>query len=291
MRCVATDPDAHIELFDEAGRSRGHYSNRNRLNGLTGREWVFSSRSVIAKTYPPSYQHALRNRHGGQKPPELCAEIIQMFTKPGGRVLDPMMGVGGTLLGAHISGRSAVGIEIEPAWVDVYHEVCRLESIEPMRTHVGDCRDVLKTMPDEFDFLLTDVPYWNMDTAPRSRGKFKRVGQASENGKIRKNLSRFNAMPAQDKCSWLEQMAEIFRLCRSKIRHNGYMAVFVGEMYQDGEYHFLPADLAQVVARENWKPKANLIWYDTGKQLHIYGYRYAFIPSIIHQSILIFRNE
>jgi hypothetical protein len=34
-----------------------------------------------------------------------------------------------------------------------------------------------------------------------------------------------------------------------------------------------------------------LIWYDVSKSLHIYGYQYEYIPSMIHQNILVFRKE
>jgi hypothetical protein len=37
--------------------------------------------------------------------------------------------------------------------------------------------------------------------------------------------------------------------------------------------------------------KANLIWYDVAKRLHVYGYKYEFIPSMLHQNILVFRNQ
>ena len=94
-----------IELFDDQGVSRGFYSPKNRVNDLTGKEWVFWTRSVITKPYPPNMQHKLRSRHGGQKPPELCRDIINIFTKKGGSVLDPFMGVGGVLLGAALAGR------------------------------------------------------------------------------------------------------------------------------------------------------------------------------------------
>ena len=108
---------AKRELHDAEGNSRGWYSEANRVNDLTGREWVFWSRSVITKPYPPNLQHALRNRHGGQKPPELCADLVRAFSKEGQRVLDPFMGVGGVLLGASLAGRAATGIEINPEWI------------------------------------------------------------------------------------------------------------------------------------------------------------------------------
>ncbi|HEQ71868.1 MAG TPA: class I SAM-dependent methyltransferase, partial [Spirochaetia bacterium] len=80
--------DKH-ELFDTDGNSRGYYSSNNKLNDLTGKEWLFWTRSVISKPYPPNLQHALRSRHGGQKPPELCRDLISVFTKQGAWVLDP----------------------------------------------------------------------------------------------------------------------------------------------------------------------------------------------------------
>ena len=48
----------------------------NTLNDLTGAEWKFSTKSVINKPYPVNMQHKLRSQHGGQKPPQLCADLI-----------------------------------------------------------------------------------------------------------------------------------------------------------------------------------------------------------------------
>ena len=36
--------------------------------------------------------------------------------------------------------------------------------------------------------------------------------------------------------------------------------------------------------------QANLVWYDVSKKLHIYGYRYRYIPSLVHQNVLVFRK-
>ena len=95
-----------IELFNEQGNSRGYYSPLNKLNDLTGKEWLFWTRSVISKVYPSNLQHKLRSVHGGQKPPALCADLIKIFTKQGQHVLDPFMGVGGVLLGAALTSRN-----------------------------------------------------------------------------------------------------------------------------------------------------------------------------------------
>jgi DNA modification methylase len=277
-----------IELFD-GSISRGFYSTKNRLNNLTGREWVYWSKSVITKPYPPNFQHSLRSKHGGQKPPDLCADLIKTFTKEGQSILDPFMGVGGTLIGASIVKRKAVGIEIQKEWIDIYLQVCELEGIDKQAVFFGDSRTVLDTIKDEFDFVLTDVPYWNIDKLPKSTGKYKKVGETSRKPPTSK-LTAFNGK-MQSKDEWLEEMSVIFRKTYGKLKKNGYLAAFIGEMYRGGRYHFLPYELAVVLEKIGYTPKANLVWYDGSNKLHVYGYLYEYIPSLIHQNILIFRKE
>ena len=147
---------------------------------------------MIHRPYPPNCQHALRRLHGGQKPPDLCADLIRVFTKRDALVLDPFMGVGGTLLGAARAGRRALGIEINARWIEIYREVCRREGITRFPAHTGEAASVLEHVDGPFDLVLTDVPYWNMDVAPRSKGRYKRVGSAAQPAAPNR-LGRFGA--------------------------------------------------------------------------------------------------
>jgi len=280
------------ELIGEDGSSRGFYSEDNRVNDLTGREWVFWTRSVITKPYPPNLQHSLRNRHGGQKPPDLCADLLRVFTKEGQVVLDPFMGVGGTLLGASRCGRRAVGIEVNPEWIGIYKEVCARENLAVQEVVEGDAASALRARDGQsFDCVLTDVPYWTMDTVSRSRGTFKQVGKPARPVRASK-LSAFQPGTYRTKAEWLERMEEVFTLAASLLKTSGYLLSFIGDMYRDNRYHCLSAELAGVIARVpgmTWK--ASLVWYDVSKKLHLYGYQYSYIPSLIHQNILVFRKE
>ena len=280
------------ELRDEDGRSRGFYSEDNRVNDLTGKEWVFWTRSVITRPYPPNLQHALRSRHGGQKPPDLCADLIRTFTKAGQRILDPFMGVGGVLLGASLCGRAALGIDINPEWISIYREVCAREGLPEQEALTGDARDTLRTLEGRrFDFVLTDVPYWKMDTAARSRGTWKKVGEKAKPARPSK-LSAFHAGQYTSKDDWRAQMEEVFSLAAGLLADRGYLAAFIGDMYRENRYHCLSAELAEVISGiPGMVWKANLVWYDVSKKLHLYGYQYSYIPSMIHQNVLVFRKE
>ncbi len=280
------------ELVDENGKSRGFYSESNRVNDLTGREWVFWTRSVITKPYPPDLQHALRSRHGGQKPPALCADLIRAFTKSGDAILDPFMGVGGVLLGASLAGRKATGIEIDSRWIAIYRDVCAREGLGEQETVLGDaCAALAEMKGRSFDCVFTDVPYWKMDKASRSRGTFKRVGEAARPARASK-LSAFGGGEYASKADWLSHMGDVFSLSAGLLRPQGYLLSFIGDMYREGQYHCLSAELAQVIASVPgmvWK--ANIVWYDVSKKLHLYGYQYSYIPSLIHQNVLVFRKE
>jgi SAM-dependent methyltransferase len=280
------------EILDENGRSRGYYSENNRVNDLTGREWVFWTRSVITKPYPPNLQHALRSRHGGQKPPDLCADLLKVFTKEGQSVLDPFMGVGGVLLGASLCGRTAVGVDINPEWIGIYREVCALEGIAEQQAIQSDARAALAEMAGRtFDCVLTDVPYWTMDSAGRSRGTFKRVGETARPVRSSK-LSRFNDHLYSTKEEWLAVMGEVFESAARLLRPAGYLLCFIGDMYRENRYHCLSAELAgRLSAIPGLVWKASLVWYDVSKKLHLYGYQYSYIPSLIHQNVLVFRRE
>lgn len=256
---------------------------RNTLNDLNGAEWKFSTKSVISKIFPINMQHKLRSQHGGQKPPELCADLIKTFTKGGHLVLDPLAGVGGTLLGASLCNREAIGIEINPEWAKVYKQVCELENLKEHKMIVGDAKEELpKFTKESVDFILTDVPYWNMDKVSQTRSKNARKSK----------LSKFNGHQEQTKEQWLEEMTSIFQKCSDPLKPGGYMGVFVGDMYRGKQYHILSAELANAISKiDGFILKSNLIWFDNSKMLHVYGYPHAFVPSMIHQNILIFRKE
>jgi DNA modification methylase len=266
---------------------------------LTGKEWVFSTKSVIPKGFPPSFQLKLRNKHGGQKPPELCEMIIKTFTKEGELVLDPFCGVGGTLFGCSLSKRSCIGVEINKEWIDIYYNVCDLESIEPHKVIHGDSREVLQNLieknNEKFDFLLTDVPYWKMDLVEKSKGVYKKVGEESKGVYSDKSkLSRFSDGSEhikQTKEEWELLIKDVFTRCFTLLKPGRYCAVFIGNMYHNGQYSLLNADIARILSQIGFVLKGEIVWYDVNKKLHLYGINYSWIPSITHQFIMIFRKE
>ncbi|ELY66973.1 DNA methyltransferase [Natrinema versiforme] len=335
---IDTDELADHQRYIEG---RGVYDERNRVNDLTGKEWKFATKSVIDESYPPAVQHDLRSEHGGQKPPRLCADLIDRFSKAGDTVLDPFAGVGGTLLGASFCEhegtglREAIGFERTERWIEIYREVLEQENDErrargepplaEQELRHGDCADLIEDVPDDsVDLLLTDVPYWDMDELEQTRneretresklGSFDGAATtATAGGDIddrgggtgdavtdiddtADGDDDFETTDGSDdhqtKAEWLADMAGKFDRFTEAVAPDGHVVVFIGDMYREQSYEFLSADLARAI--ESTAPltlAATLIWYDPTKDLHVYGYPFSFVPSMVHQNVLVFRLE
>ncbi|QFU81171.1 DNA methyltransferase [Natronorubrum aibiense] len=308
---VDTDSLADHQRYIEG---RGIYDERNRVNDLTGKEWKYATKSVLAEGYPPAVQHDLRSEHGGQKPPRLCAELIGRFSKAGDTVLDPFAGVGGTLLGASFCEhegtglRDAIGFERNERWIEIYETVLEHENEErrargeaplaEQELRHGDCADLIESIGDDsVDLLLTDVPYWHMDELEQTRNE--RETRESKLGAFDVDDADSDGTEetapdgaTQTKAEWLADMAEKFDRFTDAVTPDGHLVVFIGDMYRDQSYEFLSADLARAI--ESTAPvtlAANLIWYDPTKDLHVYGYPFSFVPSMVHQNVLVFRLE
>jgi DNA modification methylase len=79
--------------------------------------------------YPRSIVPAKRpkgSKHPTQKPVELMEWLIKTYTKPGDLILDPVCGVGSTLVAARNLGRRAIGVEVHDPYVELAIE--RLKS-------------------------------------------------------------------------------------------------------------------------------------------------------------------
>ncbi len=67
----------------------------------------------------PNKDQDVKTVHGTQKPVECMRRPIENNSSPGQAVYEPFMGSGTTLIAAEMSGRVCLGIELNPAYVDV----------------------------------------------------------------------------------------------------------------------------------------------------------------------------
>lgn len=74
------------------------------------------------------------NHHPTVKPTDLMRYLCRLVTPPGGTVLDPFAGSGSTLKASELEGFSAIGIELDPAYVEIARR--RIASDAPLFSQV-----------------------------------------------------------------------------------------------------------------------------------------------------------
>ncbi|WP_202919374.1 TRM11 family SAM-dependent methyltransferase [Saccharothrix deserti] len=105
--------------------------------------------------------------HPAKMLPEVVRHAVTHYTRPGELVLDPMCGIGTTLVEAVRLGRRAAGVEYEPHWVEVAQanlDLAREQGIDhDARVFHGDARQLVTLLPPEYvgqaALVVTSPPY------------------------------------------------------------------------------------------------------------------------------------
>ncbi len=276
------------------------YHLDNRLNDMNGREWTFFINSVFSTHYPTKgkegYAHEIRKVHPTPKPPQLMRDLICFFTKNNEIVFDSFMGVGGSLIGASLANRRALGIDLNPIYIDAYHRAVEELGINEQRTICGDCIEILKNKTFVEDYLneekislmLIDPPYGNMMSKEKTGGDISVYGK-----KATPFTNDARDLGNMDKESFLGALKESIELTLPFIKKRGYIVVFIKDMQpRKKEINLLHADVINKINEiKNIYYKGMKIWSDESTKLYPYGYPFCFVANQIHQYILVFRKE
>lgn len=104
--------------------------------------------------------------HPAKMLPAVVAHAIAAYTEPGEIVLDPMCGIGTTLVEAVHAGRRAVGVEYEVRWAEIARD--NLQLAGPVlrgagQVFTGDARHLDWLLPEQLrgqvSLIVTSPPY------------------------------------------------------------------------------------------------------------------------------------
>jgi len=235
-----------------------------------------------------------RKIHPSPKPPGLLKDIIRFFTKSESVILDPFVGVGGTLLGAALAGggRKAIGIELEQKYKEAYLKVCEKEKLERMEFVIGDSKQVLaewqRMRKKQFDLVIADPPYSDMMQRKRT-GKTGKRGQGKDGTPYSRRDCDLGNMP---EVKFLESLREIVDLATSFLKRDRYLVLFCKDFQpKNKDTNLLHCKVINKINEiEFLEYKGMRIWHDQAMSLYPFGYPFAFVMNQIHQYILIFRK-
>lgn len=300
-----------IESLDEArviGNSKQtvilpdgrKYQLNNTLNHMAGGAWTYFTNSVLNTAYKTSgedsFAHKIRKIHPTPKPPQLMRDIIEFFTKEGEIVFDYFMGVGGTLLGAGVCDRRAIGIDLNPEYIDAYKRAAAEIGCREFPCVEGDCLEIISDKErmsellgeEKISLVLIDPPYGNMMSREKTGADIKVYGNVAT--PFTDSDRDFGNLPLDN---FFDKLLKSVELVLPYIKKRGHVVVFIKDLQPSGkETNLLHAQIVDKLNEINdLNYKGMKIWADQTAKLFPYGYPFSFVANQIHQYILVFRKE
>ena len=286
-------PSNKISLVDLG--KRGKFNPNNKLNELTGKEWIKFSKSWFIHRPPRRKEDEIL--HPAKFPESLIEEFISFFTKKGEWVLDPFMGTGSTLIAAANLDRNSVGIELSKDFCDTAYKRIKRNNFSAQAVSICGSSENLnellkKSFNNEilFDYVITSPPYWNQLDRNSLRQKVrKEKGLSTKYSENKNDLGNI-----KDYKLFIQKQAEIFDKVYEVTKPNGYLTVIINNVYFEGRLYPLAYDTAISLTKrgdKSWVLKDEKIWLQDDKPLVALGINNAWVANRHHQYCLIFRKE
>lgn len=221
---------------------------------------------LLTAQHPARVQRAGRYRtestaHPAKMLPAIARHLITTYTDPGDIVVDPMCGIGTTLVEAMHLGRNALGIEYEQRWVKLARENVALAHDMGAPGHAdilaGDARRLVNATPEMRDrvaLVVTSPPYGSSTHGQvMARGDGPVAKRDWSYSDTRDNLAYCGDAELRD------GFREILAGCRSLLRPGGVVAITARPWRRRGLLVDLPTDVMELGESAGLIPSERLV--------------------------------
>lgn len=275
----------------------GVYDKRNKLNDLTGKEWLKLTKSYWisekCKEDKIAYDHPA---------PFLVKDIeklISMFTKEGMLVLDPFNGSGTTLSAAYNLGRIGYGIDLSEEYIQLSIKRFNIKNMKENKDYVlkqGDSAIEMDNFEDEFfDYVVTSPPYHNIlknkSKGLRADNSDKGYRNGSRQG-IEYYSDNIADLGNQEKFEdFLLLLKRIMEKVYRKLKTDKYCSIIISDFTVDKKEICVQSYIVDMMQRIGFEFVGTTILLQDNKPLYPFGYPYAYKINHHHQNIINFRKR
>lgn len=271
------------------------YDSRNKLNDLTGKEWL-----LLTKSFWLSEKCADDKAAFGHPAPFLIKDIeklISMFTKKGMVVLDPFLGSGTTCIAAYNMRRLGIGMDLSLKYRDL--AVSRFDA-KGMQNNI-DFRYVIgdsaKDLPNlgEVDYIVTSPPYHNIlrnktsgtrkDNSDKGYRSGSRIGVEfySDDPRDLGNQDTFE--------EFLGMLKQVMQNCYNLLKNKKYCSIIISDFTIEKQEQCVQADIVSIMQSIGFEFVGTTILLQDNKPLYPFGYPFAYKINHMHQNIINFRKN
>ena len=232
--------------------------------------WSFPERGKWA-THQPNFR--------GNWAPQIPRNLILRYSKPGDTVLDQMCGCGTTLIECKLTGRNAIGFDINPKMVELSRNNLKFDIDDnipktDIKIKIGDAKHLKEIDNGSVDLIATHPPY--ADIIKYSDGKIE--GDLSNTHDIDK---------------FCEEMKKVAVECFRVLKPKKYCGILIGDTRR--KTYFTPIayivmqkfievgfKLKEDIIKHQWNCKTTPYWSQKSKD-------YNFL-LIMHEHLFVFER-
>lgn len=290
---MTVNEQSQLTLAKLPAQTRQLRKLHKRANELDGQTWTKYSISIWSDIKKTPDEVALG--HPAIFPVELPRRLLRCFTSSEDNVvLDPFVGLGSTILAAEELGKTGIGLDIYPNFIQKAEQrlaQLRLPGSETQlltnpRGHFYclDARNLTRVVPiNSVDIVITSPPYWDIHLQERTadRKATRPYGDSQADlGRIR-NYQEF-----------LETLRDAFEPVYRVLKPGKYCIVVVMDIRKKNKLYPFHSDMVSVMRDIGFLYDDLIIWdrrheYSNMRPL---GYPYRFRINKAHEYILIFQK-
>lgn len=268
----------------------GRYDERNRLNDLTGKEWLLLTASFW--TTEPTAEDKGAYEHPAPFLIRDVEKLISLFTKKDMTVLDPFVGSGTTLIAANKLSRKGIGIDLNPTFEELSRQRLSALGLEDYTYIIGDSSHEIDNI-GMVDYIVTSPPYHNI---LRNSSK----GIRNNNGKSYRMSARDgieyysdfeNDLGNFDEYSdFIAALKNIMSKSFQKLRSGKYATMIISDFTVNKVEICVQSDIVRLMDDIGFVFCGTTVLLQPVKPLYPFGYPYAYKINHHHQNMMHFRK-
>lgn len=273
----------------------GKYDSRNKLNDLTGKEWLMSTKSFFISLKCADDKDAFK--HPAPFLIKDVEKLIATFTKKNMIVFDPFMGSGTTAIASYNLSRQSIGIDLSEEYMNLAKSRFEKKGMIENRDYIYICGDSLVETEniDMVDYIVTSPPYHNI-LKNNSKGLREDKSEKGYRSAPRKGVEYYsdkeNDLGNQNSyADFLSLLKKIMEKAYLKLKNNKYCSIIISDFTVDKKEVCVQADIVKLMQDIGFTFVGTIVLLQDNKPLYPFGYPFKFKINHMHQNIINFIKE
>ena len=264
----------------------GIYDPRNRVNDLTGKEWLQLSKSVWVSEKCAEDKEAFK--HPAPFLIKDVQKLIKLFTKKGMVVLDPFNGSGTTLIASSLENRKPIGIDLSKKYCKLAQSRLNKLKLKNYKIIKGNSLKIIPKLNTNIDYCKTSPHYHNII---RNKGG----GIRADGSQRRQGIEYYSEDPEdvgnqKSYADFLILFGKIMKEVHNKLNKNKYCSIIISDFTVNKKETNAHGDVIELMRKIGFDFSGAVVLLQNSKPLYPFGYPYAYKINHHHQYILNFRK-